>query len=262
MFRIWPIILKRDPAARPESGATAGSAQGAERRYTLSDDVARLCLPREFKDSHRKLAYANSICALFLIVGLVGLKTPQTIARSQGRELPDPVPVVFMDPLEPPGRSILSMQEDPEDIIDQPVRTIDIPVVAPVDAADVAFPVPVEGRVAVAPSARFVPPPPPAIATPEPAAPVNLNLDSLRTTQGGSYPPPAYPEVALRNRQQGTVTVEIFVGPDGAVTGTRIQSSSGHRALDEAAVEVVEKRWRFPAGSPRHYSWACVFQLR
>jgi periplasmic protein TonB len=231
----------------------AGGGQG----YTLSDDLAKLCLPREFKDSYRKLAYANSICALFLAVGLVGLKAPQVITKPLS-EIIEPVPVVFTPPTEPPRQVTQEVEEQPEEPTDQPIETPQVvSVVAAADAADVAFAVPVQGAVAIAPTARFVPPPPPV--TRAPSAPVAFNPVTAR--DGGSYPPPTYPGFALRNRQQGTVVVEILVDAQGKVTMARVQKSSGYPLLDEAAVDVVQKRWRFPGG-PGHFTWACVFQMQ
>ena len=53
-------------------------------------------------------------------------------------------------------------------------------------------------------------------------------MDALR------YPPPA------RSRGlQGTVYLEIFIKPDGAISDVSVTSSSSHRLLDEAALEAV-----------------------
>src|SRR5580693_8547875 len=40
--------------------------------YELRDDLARLCLPAAHHDPDRKLAWVNSICLLFLLIGLLG----------------------------------------------------------------------------------------------------------------------------------------------------------------------------------------------
>ena len=57
------------------TGKPASSA-GAPDRAWLSD-LVKLCLPQEFRNSNRKLAWINSICLLFLLVGVVGLKSPR-----------------------------------------------------------------------------------------------------------------------------------------------------------------------------------------
>ena len=77
---------------------------------------------------------------------------------------------------------------------------------------------------------------------------------------GGSYPPPEYPMQAQRRGYSGTVVVHIFVDTAGTVTSAEIFKSSGYTLLDEAAVEVVKRRWRFPPGPVRHFEWPCTFQ--
>ena len=64
------------------STTSAPSSLPSERNYQLSDGLARLCLPQEFKDSNRNLAWVNSICFLFLLVGIVGLRPPAVFVRA------------------------------------------------------------------------------------------------------------------------------------------------------------------------------------
>ena len=60
-----------------------------------------------------------------------------------------------------------------------------------------------------------------------------------------SNPPPVYPSAARRREQQGTVTVRVLVGADGAVERAEVADSSGFDSLDDAALETVRARWRF-----------------
>ena len=74
-------------------------------------------------------------------------------------------------------------------------------------------------------------------------------------------PPPAYPAIARRRAQQGTVTVSVLVGADGSVERAEVADSSGFDALDDAALETVRSRWRFvPAryGGLAVESWVLV----
>lgn len=57
-------------------------------------------------------------------------------------------------------------------------------------------------------------------------------------------PAPPYPETARLNRMEGTVLLEAEVDRFGAVNAVRIEKSSGHALLDEAALRTVQ-RWRF-----------------
>src|SRR5947208_3578552 len=43
--------------------------------YELKDELARLCLPQASHDPNRKLAWMNSICILFLIIGIFGARS-------------------------------------------------------------------------------------------------------------------------------------------------------------------------------------------
>lgn len=60
-------------------------------------------------------------------------------------------------------------------------------------------------------------------------------------------PEPEYPALARRRQQEGTVVLEALVTPEGTVGGLVVHQSSGHRLLDEAALNGV-KGWRFEPG--------------
>jgi protein TonB len=74
-------------------------------------------------------------------------------------------------------------------------------------------------------------------------------------------PLPRYPEYARRHEQQGTVTLRVLVGEDGAVLAAKVAESSGYDSLDEAALATIRDRWRFtPArrGGIAVQSWVLV----
>lgn len=52
---------------------------------------------------------------------------------------------------------------------------------------------------------------------------------------------PVWPKAALRNEQQGTVTLAFLIDTDGKVSESRIEKSSGFPLLDLAAQEGIEK---------------------
>jgi protein TonB len=58
-------------------------------------------------------------------------------------------------------------------------------------------------------------------------------------------PPPRYPEVALRQRKQGTVLLAVVIAPDGRAQDVRVVGSSGFAPLDASAVTAVRERFRF-----------------
>ena len=56
--------------------------------------------------------------------------------------------------------------------------------------------------------------------------------------------PPAYPAVAMRRRQEGTVRLVVHVSTEGVPILVELAGSSGHPSLDKAAMDAVG-RWRF-----------------
>ena len=86
--------------------------------------------------------------------------------------------------------------------------------------------------------------------TPFTAAPQLRNTPEVRDALDGEYPP------LLRDAGiGGTINVWFFIGPSGQVIETRIQKSSGHPALDSAALRVAAKMRFGPAmndGEPVH----------
>jgi protein TonB len=57
-------------------------------------------------------------------------------------------------------------------------------------------------------------------------------------------PPPKYPVLARKNKQQGTVLLDIQVSVEGEPKSVKIEKSSGFDTLDEAALDAV-KKWKF-----------------
>ena len=72
-----------------------------------------------------------------------------------------------------------------------------------------------------------------------------IDPNSIAHADYASNPPPVYPALARRREQQGTVTVRVLVGADGAVESAEVAESSGFDSLDDAALETVRARWRF-----------------
>ena len=81
-------------------------------------------------------------------------------------------------------------------------------------------------------------------------------------------PPPAYPASAKLRHESGEVRLRVRVMTDGRAGDVQIERSSGSTALDQAARDVVFRKWRFvPAkrGEVPIEAWVIVpvvFQLR
>lgn len=223
--------------------------------YKLKSDIAQFCLPAANKDENRKLAYVNSLCIFYILVGLLGLRNPLLITSEPVRE-PVLLPVVFTPPESPPPP-----EPKPEEPQPQDETPTDTPVVATVVAADpsqVSFAVPVEGPVVFAP-ARFAQAPPPSA----PKAPSQPTRFVRNGTDGGYYPQPDYPLAARRQGQvmQGVGMLYIKVDESGTVSSVEVKKSSGYSILDRAAERVVREGWRFPPGANRWLSWEFDFHL-
>lgn len=232
----------------------------SEHRYELSDDLARLCLPQEFKDSYRNLAWVNSICVLFLLVGLVGVRPPAILVRAITQPT-DVMQVVLPAEQEPPPTEFKPPEET------EPIEnTPDTPQVAIVTAMlatpDIRFAVPVVGVTNVVTTAALASAPPPTITQKPQSAPSGPVRFNPRAAGDGYFPQPDYPPLALRNQQQGTVEIRIKVDDAGLVTSAEVQKSSRYSLLDDAALRIVKNRWKFPSGPVRDYVWPCVFQLK
>jgi protein TonB len=53
--------------------------------------------------------------------------------------------------------------------------------------------------------------------------------------------PPKYPKAALMNEEQGTVGMAFQVVPDGKVTDSKVEKSSGSKSLDKAALNAFSQ---------------------
>ena len=60
-------------------------------------------------------------------------------------------------------------------------------------------------------------------------------------------PPPVYPQAARQRRSEGVVLLRVLVLADGMVGELRLEKSSGHAVLDQAALRAV-RGWAFAPG--------------
>jgi TonB family protein len=73
-------------------------------------------------------------------------------------------------------------------------------------------------------------------------------------------PKPPYPESARRENREGRVLLRVLIDDQGKTKSVEVNRSSGHDALDGAAVEAI-KRWRFypaRAGATAVESWVSI----
>ena len=120
-------------------------------------------------------------------------------------------------------------------------------------------------RTTPTPSVREVATPTP---TPPPATPPPVREGDL-VEQGSAgvtdarvsrWSPPRYPRAAERQGAEGTTTLRVLVGPNGALEDVRVTTSSGFKVLDDEAINVARKSTFAPAskGGVRVRMWIPV----
>ncbi len=57
-------------------------------------------------------------------------------------------------------------------------------------------------------------------------------------------PAPVYPRTSRRRGEEGVVMLDVFILPDGSVGELRLRKSSGHKRLDDTAMEAV-RQWQY-----------------
>jgi len=80
----------------------------------------------------------------------------------------------------------------------------------------------------------------PVFAAPDHGPSVNIASKNMN--------PPAYPASAYQAGIGGTVFLRVAVDATGTLTSVKVDTSSGHDALDEAAMAAAH-RWTYAAGS-------------
>jgi TonB family protein len=202
--------------------------------YELKDELARYCLPPANRDPNRKLAWVNSICILFLIIGVAGAKSGFIDLKPPPPLPAEPVPV-FLEP--PPATTETAQpQETPQEKPEAQRVVVAVP-----NSPNIVFSVPTIANV-LAPSG--VPTAPPA----NPTEPVqSLQSQPVTLESGGSErPSPDYPSYLQDRGEHGAVTLLITVNTSGVVSDVKVAATSGFPDLDEYAARYVKRRWIIP----------------
>jgi periplasmic protein TonB len=218
--------------------------------YQLKSEMARVCLPRPAQNTSRRVAWTNSLCFLFLLVGIFGAQNKLPPPR-HAAPIEQPVPIVVEPlPAPPPQASEQKpVERQNDDDKPEPQRFVAVTL----DTPAIRFAVPTIGNLVVPMSVAPTPAPADvAKAAPAPQAPVTVGS----TGAGGDRPQPIYPELAKQMGQQGTVVLLFTVDDVGAVTSISVKESSGSVLLDHSAQEWVKRKWIQPPVNGGH-----VFQV-
>ncbi len=203
--------------------------------YELKDELARLCLPQTNRDANLKLAWANSICILFLIIGIFGARRG-LIAIKPAPPLEEIVPVI-LEPMILPPQDTIEKKETDENKNDAPQVVVAIP-----QSPSVSFSVPTIGSLIVTANLASAPPLEPLQTAPQ--------IGSLNNTgAGGERPVPPYPLIAKQTGEQGTVVLLLGGDAAGNIVSVDVKESSAFPILDRATVDFIKRRWHLPPGS-------------
>ncbi|AUN96475.1 hypothetical protein C0099_13145 [Pseudazoarcus pumilus] len=99
---------------------------------------------------------------------------------------------------------------------------------------------PSRAQPALPPVAEAPPAPEPAARPPSQQGVTDARYDAAYLDN----PPPAYPALSRRMREEGRVLLRVFVSAQGQAKNIEVEESSGSNRLDSAARNAVQ-RWRF-----------------
>jgi periplasmic protein TonB len=172
-------------------------------------------------------AIAVHACAIVLLA--MPMMRPGTIAAIAEPiqviwHSPEPVPVAVPVPPEP---QLLPRPKRPAPVVAAPIETPPTPM---------SVPTPVGEPAPIADETAIVDAPPTAVEGATRGADVRLGYIDTRA--------PRYPRESIRDREEGTVLLRVFVDRDGRPTTVELVRSSGHARLDRAASDSV-RGWRF-----------------
>lgn len=225
------------------------NASQASSEKKLKSELARFCLPAANRDPNRKLAWANSICLLFLLIGILGARQG-VIAIKPVPSIREIVPIVVEPMTLPPQETVEKRTADDEKPAVQPVA------VALPTAPNINFSVPTLGSLVV----------PAGLASAPPLEPLQTRaqIGSVDSTgAGGERPQPPYPKIALEDAEQGSVSLSLTGDAAGNVVAVDIKESSGFPVLDRATVDFIKRHWHLPAdGGTRLFETSITYKLQ
>jgi protein TonB len=212
--------------------------------YELKDELARLCLSTARREPERKLAWVNSVCILFLLIGILGARQGM-VAIKPVPPLRQEIPVVVQPTVLPP-QPIAPKPEQPQQI-NQPHVLVALP-----NAPNVNFGIPSAGML-ISDA---------ALASAPQAAPVRIG-SLANTGAGGERPEPPYPPIALQTGEQGTVILVLTGDDAGNIVSANVKQSSGFPVLDRATVDFIKRHWRLPTDTgTRLFQTSITYKLQ
>jgi TonB family protein len=205
--------------------------------YGLKSELTRYSLPSTRRDPNQKLAWVNSICLLFLLIGIFGA-SEGVISIKPVPPIHQIVPVVLQPTILPPQTTVEKKQPVEENV--QPRVVVALP-----SQPNIRFSVPTIGTL-IAPAALASAPPLNPMQTGSQVGAIN------DTGAGGDRPHPQYPQMAIQHGEQGAVVLMLSGDAAGNIVSVDIKESSGFPYLDQYTVAFVKNHWRLPTNLGTH----------
>lgn len=149
-----------------------------------------------------------------------------SLTHTSTTSLTGPIQALLIDepniePREPPPPP--QLRPIPVDVLPPPVMAIELPTER---GNAISLPIAAEQPLiaAVSPATTMIPP---------------------RIDREHSNIIPDYPSISKRLGEEGRVLVRVLIQADGSLAEVQVLKSSGHPRLDSAAVEHVQRDWRF-----------------
>ncbi|MGO8702234.1 MAG: energy transducer TonB [Candidatus Brocadiia bacterium] len=246
-------------------------------------DLSQFCLEPDPTEAHRVLAWVNSICLIYLVIGVLGLHPAAPVIHRAPAAGLEAAPTII-EPLVSAAQTDAANPTPEEALTDKPTDENSAAVMVTLDSPAVAFSVPTIGNLLVPLAMAPAPPPKPMesvmpISAPprEPLGAANAGagrpplppivqlprVEQIRATGlEGNRPAPPYPEESLANREEGRVVLLIEVDESGKITAVTVKTSSGHPQLDRDTADYVRRHWLFDsADRPRKFEAPISFHL-
>jgi periplasmic protein TonB len=231
-------------------------------------------------------AWAAGVAVTFLGIGLQGAIAPLAFyPRAVLAPLAAEETVVMEEFNPPPALLSEASADTPSDDPPAEAEEVELPtlpeIAAPLTSPEMAEILPLAPRIEppkpqpIAAPAPTLRPKPAPVSAPVAKAATNSSRGSSRTgapaTVSGTgssgakllrSPKPFYPSAEQRAKHQGSVRLLVVVEANGAPSTVSVASSSGFPALDEAARDTVQRRWRWASGTAMRTYIPVTFALR
>lgn len=209
-----------------------------------------------------------SLAAHLLAIAFLGAGVALPVSQPRRATLPPPPASVIEEikieePPPLPPQHIVKQELTPAPEAPEPAVPLNLPQLPPIQAiAAVPSTIPVPFGLEAKGPVRLVANAAQAngsVGSRRRAEPVSLDLAGS-SERNLLLPAISYPADAKRRRITGQVLVEFHTSPTGEIYEARVNQSSGHASLDQAALENLRQgRW---SGEPGFYVKAYEFSLR